>query len=458
MKKDNVTILGGGLCGSLLSVMLARRGMKVTLLERRADPRKDSGEVGRSINLVMSARGIRALRYAGIFEKIQSLLMPMQGRLIHDVEGKTELHPYGQDDSEVIYSVSRSELNRRLIECADTSSNVSIRFQHESVSYYPEEATLRVRDHRKGIDYDVKARPLIAADGAGSRVRRAFNNSATLSGTEELLGHSYKELAIPGTPEGEFQLSPDALHIWPRGGFMLIALPNPGGDFTLTLFFPAEGDPSFTSLNSDQKVQAFFHKEFADAVPLIEDLTGSWNRNPVGILGTVRCKHWHEGGNLLLIGDAAHAVVPFHGQGMNLAFEDCVILDQVLDNPDADWETVFRVFETEQIANANAIADMALENYIEMRDTVRDPKYRLRRELSFELERRLPNRFIPRYSMIMFHDEIPYAVAQERGLAQHNLLLGLTENVDSIDEIDIDNAVRAVRNRLPPVPRSRQKI
>jgi kynurenine 3-monooxygenase len=198
-------------------------------------------------------------------------------------------------------------------------------------------------------------------------------------------------------------------------------------------------------------VTELFKQQFADAVPLIEDLVGSWNRNPVSILGTVRCKHWHDRGNLLLIGDAAHAVVPFHGQGMNLAFEDCVILDQVLENRNADWETVFRVFETEQIANANAIADMALENYVEMRDTVRDPKYLLRKELSFALERRLPNRFIPRYSMIMFHDEIPYSVAQERGLAQHGLLVQLTEGVDSINDIDIDAAVRYVESRLPPV-------
>jgi kynurenine 3-monooxygenase len=451
MKKDNVTILGGGLCGSLLSVMLARRGIKVTLLERRADPRKDGTEVGRSINLVLSSRGIRALKHADLFEQIEPLLMPMQGRLIHDEDGKTELHPYGQKETEVIYSVSRAELNRKLIECADSAHNVSVRFQHESVSYYPEEATLRVRDHIKGSDYDLKARPLIAADGAGSRVRRAFNNTDALSGTEELLGHSYKELVIPSGPDGEFQLSPDALHIWPRGEYMLIALPNPGGDFTLTLFFPAEGDISFSSLDSDQRVTDFFNETFADAVPLIEDLVGSWNRNPVGILGTVRCKNWHEGGNLLLIGDAAHAVVPFHGQGMNLAFEDCVILDQVLENPDADWATVFSVYQAEQIANANAIADMALENYVEMRDTVRDPKYLLRKELSFELERRLPNRFIPRYSMVMFHDEIPYAVAQERGAIQQRLLKELTEGIDSVDEIEIDEAVRLVESRLPPV-------
>jgi len=232
---------------------------------------------------------------------------------------------------------------------------------------------------------------------------------------------------------------------------MLIALPNPEGDFTLTLFFPSEGELSFASLDSDQKVADFFDTNFQDAVPLIDDLLGTWNSNPVGILGTVRCKHWHDGGDLLLIGDAAHAVVPFHGQGMNLAFEDCVVLDQVLDNPDADWETVFEVFEKEQIANANAIADMALENYIEMRDTVRDPQYVLRKELSFALERRLPNRFIPRYSMIMFHNEISYATAQERGDVQQRLLEELTEGIDSIDKIDIDEAVKIIETRLPPV-------
>lgn len=451
MKKNSVTILGGGLCGSLLSVVLARRGMKVTLLERQADPRKDGAVGGRSINLAMSSRGIRALKHAGVFEQIEPLLMPMAGRLIHDEDGATELHSYGQDDSEVIYSVSRADLNHALLDCAETTHNVAIRFQQEAVSYYPKESTLRVRDHVKGSDYDVRAKPLIAADGAGSIVRRAFSETDRLSGTEDLLEHSYKELAIPGGPNGEYQMESNALHIWPRGGFMLIALPNPGGDFTLTLFLPSEGEVSFVSLDTDQKVTEFFDKHFADAVPLIEDLTGAWNQNPVGILGTVRCKHWHDGGDMLLIGDAAHAVVPFHGQGMNLAFEDCVILDLVLDNPDADWVTVFEVFEAEQIANANAIADMALENYIEMRDTVRNPKYLLRKELSFELERRLPKRFIPRYSMIMFHDEIPYAVAQERGIVQQRLLEELTESVDSIDEIDLDAAVRMVESRLPPV-------
>jgi kynurenine 3-monooxygenase len=214
---------------------------------------------------------------------------------------------------------------------------------------------------------------------------------------------------------------------------------------------PNEGPNSFAAINTDEKVTAFFAEHFADTVSLIDDLIGTWRRNPVGILGTVRCKHWHSEDDTLLIGDAAHAVVPFHGQGMNLGFEDCVVLDLVLDNPRATWDTVFDVFEKEQMANANAIADMALENYVEMRDTVRHPKYLLSRELSFVLEKRLPKRFIPRYSMIMFHDEIPYAVAQERGLLQQRLLEEITEGIDSIAEIDIDAAVRKIESRLPPV-------
>jgi kynurenine 3-monooxygenase len=451
MSRSNVSIIGAGLCGSLLSIILARRGIKVTVLERQADPRKLQAVAGRSINLVLSARGNRALNYAGIFEHIEPLLVPMKGRLIHHQDGTTEMQPYGQRESEQIYSVSRAELNRILIDTAEKEYDVRVRFEHEAVSYYPDEAILRIRDHEKSADYDVRANPVIGADGAGSVIRRAFSDARTLSPSETLLEHSYKELSIPANADGSFQLEHDVLHIWPRGGFMLIALPNPGGDFTLTLFLPSSGPNSFAELDSDHKVGEFFEQNFADVVPLVDNLIDSYQQNPVGILGTVRCKHWHDEDKLLLIGDAAHAVVPFHGQGMNLAFEDCVVLDQVLENPDADWKTVFEVYEAEQIANANAIADMALENYVEMRDTVRNPKHVLRKQLSFELERRLPNRFIPRYSMVMFHDEIPYAVAQERGAVQQQLLEKLTENAESIEQIDLDSAAAEVEKRLPPL-------
>jgi kynurenine 3-monooxygenase len=451
VNRSSVSIIGAGLCGSLLSIILARRGIKVTVLERQVDPRTTQAMAGRSINLVLSARGNRALQYAGIFEHIEPLLVPMKGRLIHHEDGTTEMQPYGQRESEQIYSVSRAELNRILVETAENDYNVGVRFQQEAVSYYPEEAVLRIRDHEKSADYDMKASPIIGADGAGSVIRRAFTDVETIRPGESLLEHSYKELSIPSNTDGSFQLEPDVLHIWPRGGFMLIALPNPGGDFTLTLFMPNTGANSFVELDCDEKVSEFFSRNFADVVPLIDNLIVNYSQNPVGILGTVRCAHWHDGEKMLLIGDAAHAVVPFHGQGMNLAFEDCVVLDQVLENPDADWKTVFEVYEAEQIGNANAIADMALENYVEMRDTVRNPKHVLRKQLSFELERRLPNRFIPRYSMVMFHDEIPYAIAQERGAVQQKLLEELTENVDRIEQIDMDNAAAEVEKRLPPL-------
>jgi kynurenine 3-monooxygenase len=381
MSRGNVTIIGAGLCGSLLSVILARRGIKTTVLERQPDPRTNEVPAGRSINLALSSRGIRALKYAGIFDRVEPLLMPMKGRLIHQGSEDPELQPYGQKDNEIIFSVSRAELNKILIDTAETQHGVRLQFKHEAVSYYPEEAVLRVRDHDKACDYDVKASPIIAADGAGSVVRRAYGDSATIGASESLLGHGYKELTIPADEHGDFQLQNDVLHIWPRGGFMLIALPNPGGNFTLTLFYPNSGGERFAELDSETLAADFFAEHFADVVPLIDNLAATISNNPVGILGTVRCKHWHDKGQVLLIGDAAHAVVPFHGQGMNLAFEDCVILDLVLENPDADWETVFKVFETEQIANANAIADMALDNYVEMRDRDRDPKYVLRKDL-----------------------------------------------------------------------------
>ena len=451
MSSDSVTILGAGLCGSLLSIVLARRGIEVTILDQRPDPRSTEAAGGRSINLAMSARGIRGLRHAGVFDAIEPLLIPMRGRCVHEVDGSTTLHPYGQREHEVIYSVSRAALNRELVTAAISEFNVDVRFEQAAVAFHREESVLRIRNLPDANEYDVSADPLIAADGAGSVIRRAYADSNVITATEELLQHRYREFEIPAGPDGTFLMEKNALHIWPRGGFMLIALPNPGGDFTLTLFIPTEGDHSFASLDSDEKVYNFFDEQFPDATPLIKEGFRSWHNNPEGVLGTVRCNHWHDGGNVLLIGDAAHAVVPFHGQGMNLAFEDCVVLDRVIDESGTDWATVFEVFESEQIDNANAIADMALENYIEMRDTVREPNFLLRKELGFALEQRLPERFIPRYSMIMFHDEIPYAVAQQRGLVQQRLLEELTEGVEDIDQIDIDAAVALAASRLAPL-------
>ncbi|HSD68071.1 MAG TPA: NAD(P)/FAD-dependent oxidoreductase, partial [Woeseiaceae bacterium] len=407
MRDGSVNIIGAGLCGSLLSIMFARRGITSSVYERQQDPRCSKPSAGRSINLAMSARGMRALRHAGLLAEVEPLLLPMRGRLIHKENGTTELQPYGQREQEQIYSVSRAGLNRLLVTAACERHGVAMQFGREAVEYAPKGRGLTVRNHDNSNTYTISHSPLIAADGAGSRLRRAFSADSYISPAESLLPHGYKELSIPAGPGGRFRLATGALHVWPRGGFMLIALPNPGGDFTLTLFLPNDGPASFAALDSATSVSRFFEQHFADVMPLIPDLTATFAANPVGILGTVRCRHWHVGGDLLLIGDAAHAVVPFHGQGMNLAFEDCVVLDEILAQSAGDWDSVFRTFEHRQLDNANAIADMALENYVEMRDTVRDPGFLLRKALAFELERRLPGRFIPRYSMVMFHDEIP---------------------------------------------------
>jgi len=446
MREERVTIVGAGLCGSLLAIVLKRRGLDVSVLERRADPRTGRAAAGRSINLALSARGIRALRHAGIFSKVAPLLMPMRGRIVHNEDGSTELQPYGRREEEQIFSVSRAELNRILIDTAERDYDTVLSFEQEAREFDAASRELRVSDLARGRDYALRQGPVIAADGAGSAIRRALG--ASVGAAEALLPHGYKELGIPAGPGGCHRIDARGLHIWPRGDFMLIALPNPGGDFTLTLFMPNEGRRSFGSLGKPALVRTFFMRWFADVVPLIPDLEEAFLTNPVGVLGTVRCRRWHAAGDVLLIGDAAHAIVPFHGQGMNLAFEDCMLLERILEAKEG-WERAFAVFETEQKPNANAIADMALENYVEMRDTVRDPKYKLRKALSFELERRLPNRFIPRYSMVMFHDEIPYAVAQQRGVVQQELLDDLVRNAASLDEIDMGVAEALVRAKLP---------
>jgi len=443
-----INIIGAGLCGSLLSIMLAKRGIAVKIYERQEDPRHGNVTGGRSINLAMSARGIHALRHAGVFAEIEPLLVPMRGRRVHKEDGSSELLPYGQKSDEQIYSVSRAALNRILIDNAERKHGVVIEFQQEAAVHDPDDASVVMRNVVDDSEYTILDKPVIAADGAGSAVRRAYGDSDIIAATESLLPHSYKELAIPADPDGGYQLATGALHIWPRGGFMLIALPNPGGDFTLTLFLPDEGENGFSRLKTDRDVVDFFETHFADVTTLIPDLPTMYARNPVGVLGTVRCKHWHDRDNFLLIGDAAHAVVPFHGQGMNLAFEDCVVLDRVIERSQTSWAETFAEFEQQQMANANAIADMALENYVEMRDTVRDPKFALRKAVSFELERRVPRRFIPRYSMVMFHAEIPYAVAQQRGEIQEKILTMLTDGVASLDQIDLAAAVRNVVQEL----------
>jgi len=448
---EPVNIIGAGQCGTLLGITLARLDFAVDIYERFEDPRIHDAEAGRSINLALAARGINGLARSGILKHVQPLLVPMRGRMVHHIDGSTEFLPYGQHEHEEIYSVTRSGLNQALLDIADADPRVDIHFRQQAIGYDGPDRSVHMQDNDDGSLYQVATCPLFAADGAGSVIRRSFDGTDTFGGVESLLRHGYKELAIPAGTGGRYRLEAGALHIWPRGGFMLIALPNPGGDFTLTLFLPKEGDPGFDSLADEKSIERFFEAQFPDALSLISEPAQTMMEHPLGELGTVRCRHWHDRGNVLLIGDAAHAIVPFHGQGMNLAFEDCMVLEHFIRLHGSDWANVFARFEAEQLANANAIADMALDNYVEMRDTVRDPKFALRKSLAFELEKRLPNTFIPRYSMVMFHADIPYLVAQQRGEVQNALLEEFTANAADLASVDIDGAVAAAADRLPPI-------
>ena len=441
-----VNIVGAGLAGALLALLLARRGLRVTLYERRADPRQVAPERGRSINLALAARGMRALERAGVMQQVRALLIPMRGRMIHERSGQAALQPYGQHEHEVIFSVGRAELNRVLIEEAARHASVSVRFNQQCLGADGPAQRLRFRDQPSGATYDVALSPTIATDGAGSTVRASLAAAGLLSVREEWLAHDYKELTVP--PGAAGTLERHALHIWPRGGFMLIALPNTDGSFTATLFLAREGVPSFAALGTPQAVMQFFSREFGDALPLLPDLPAQFAAHPQGQLGTVHTAPWHLKGQVLLLGDAAHAIVPFHGQGMNAAFEDCSVLDELLARH-RDWQGLFGEFERSRRPNTAAIARMALENYTEMRDTVLDARFVRRRTIAMGLERRFPGRFIPRYSMVMFHPEIPYAEALRRGEVQAQLLEELDPG--SGTEPDPALAARLVNERLPPL-------
>jgi kynurenine 3-monooxygenase len=440
-----IAIVGGGPAGSLLAILLARRGLAPIVFERSA-PFTTTAAGGRSINLALAARGIEALRRAGIDAAVLPQLIAMRGRMLHDVDGRQRFLAYGQRATEEIYSVSRAGLNTLLYKLAAERFGVEYRFNQRCVDV--DLATglpiLETAAGRAPLEADV----VLAADGAGSEVRRALAEGGAIAASEDLLDHGYKELTIPADRGGEFVFAEGALHIWPRGGFMLIALPNVDGSFTATLFLPHRGEPSFETLGA-ANVEALFRREFPDALPLMPALQREYLAHPTGLLGTVECRPWSYRDKLLLIGDAAHAIVPFHGQGMNAAFEDCTALDELIARHGVDaWGTVFAEFERLRAPNTRAIAEMAIENYREMRDEVRDAKFQLRADLSFELERRFPGQFVPRYSMVMFHPEIPYAEAQRRGAIQARILHELTDDAPDLPSVDLQRAARLIQTEL----------
>ncbi len=447
---DPVRIVGAGPTGSLLAILLQRRGFKVTLYETRADPRGNSGESGRSINLALADRGMHALQAAGMASHIAGALVTMRGRLIHERNGAPSLHLYGTRPHEVIHSISRHRLNQTLLDAAARLPGVEIRFEHRLEDLDFTTGTAQIRDERHDQLTMVRMRPLLATDGAGSVTRRRMASSGLIEAEESDLAHGYKELSIPAASDGSYRMASDVLHIWPRGDFMLIALPNADGSFTATLFLPKRGAVSFEALGSPADIERFLRTEFPDVHGLMPDAVAEFRRNPTGFLGTVYAHRWSSGGMTALIGDAAHAIVPFHGQGMNCCFEDCLEFDAGVAR-NSTWEDVFAEFFAARKPDTDAIAAMALENYLEMRERVTDPRFRLQQLLALELERLHPRRFIPRYSMVMFHHEIPYRTAQLRGAIQTRLLTGLTANAATLEDIDYARASREIKRELTPI-------
>jgi kynurenine 3-monooxygenase len=440
-----ITVIGAGLAGALLATLLAQAGFRVVVYERHADPRRGGAPGGRSINLALAARGRHALRKAGLLEAADRFTLPMAGRMMHSEWGELTHQPYGASEDEVIWSTHRSRLNRLLLDAAEATGLVDIHFGHELRTVDWDARRLRF-DKDRTSSFEV----LLGADGAGSALRRALDTAGDLAVSEELLDHGYLELTLPPNEDGDFALDPRALHIWPRGGFMMIALPNDDRSFTGTLFLPRFGDVSFDRLSDWVHQQDFFELHFRDALPLLPQLREDFATHPIGLLGTVRCKRWRRGGDAVLLGDAAHAIVPFHGQGMNAAFEDCVALLRLLEDRRQSWASVLERFEKMRIPQANAIADMALENYGIMRAAVRDPGFLLRKKLEHELERRHGDRFVPRYSLVMFHRG-PYDEAYRRGEIQADILDRLLEGAGTLEEVDFNSAARLITGRLEPL-------
>jgi kynurenine 3-monooxygenase len=428
----NITIIGGGLVGSLLSIYLSGRGHKVNVYERRGDMRKAKMAAGRSINLALSDRGWKGLEGAGIGDAIRKVAIPMYGRMIHSVSGELTFQPYGKGN-QAIWSVSRGGLNCELMDIAEQNSNVKFYFNERCTHIDLKTASSYFENQTNHKPTESKSDIVFGADGAFSAARLQMQLSIDgFNYSQYYLEHGYKELSIPPATEGGWQMEKNALHIWPRGGYMLIALPNIDGSFTCTLFFPQHGEPSFASLTDSEKVQSFFEKIFPDALQLMPALRDDFFHNPTGSLVTVKCFPWHYSDKLCLIGDAAHAVVPFYGQGMNCGFEDCTVLDSLLKSND-NWETIFSEFDKLRKPNSDAIADMAVDNFIEMRDKVGDKKFLLRKKIEAWFSDKHPGKWIPQYTMVTFSPDIPYADAQKGG-RQHDAIMNRVMEIPGIEE------------------------
>ncbi len=453
-KNEHILIIGAGLCGSLLALRLAQRGYKVTVAEKRPDLRKTNISAGRSINLAFSDRGIKAMKLVGINHKITPLCIPMNGRMIHDTSGNSFLSPYSGRSHEYINSISRGELNGVLLTEAENHNNVSILFNKKCTSVDIENTTATFYCYETKKELQLNADVIIGTDGAGSVLRKSYylEKKFLFSYSQNYLQHGYKELSIPPTQDGGFKIEKNALHIWPRGDFMLIALPNLDGSFTVTLFLSYnEGKYNFDNLNNAEKVTTFFKEQFPDAYKLMPNLVDEFFANPTGALGTVKCSPWHYKGNTLLMGDAAHAIVPFYGQGMNASFEDVVVFDEILEQHQGNWEATFKAYEKTRKKDTDAIADLALDNFHEMKDHVANPIFQKKRKLEIALEQTYPDQYFSKYAMVTFNENMPYSKAMTLGRAQDKALLNMIADNEINTDEDLATVLKKVKEETKEI-------
>lgn len=429
-----VSVIGSGLVGSLLSIYLAKRGYDVNVFESRPDMRKNRIRAGKSINLALSDRGLRGLDGIGIGDEIRKISIPMYGRFIHNVDGSTSFQPYGKK-GQAINSVSRGGINMKLMDLAEAHSNVKIKFNERCTgldlkngsSSFINEKTFEVSDFKSDL--------IFGSDGAFSAARlSAMLSTDRFEYRQFYLEHAYKELVIPAGPDGDFLLEKNALHIWPRKSFMMIALPNIDRTFTCTLFLPFEGENSFANLKTRDDVKDFFEKEFPDAVSLMPTLINDFVANPVASLVTVKCFPWTFSDKLALIGDAAHAIVPFYGQGMNCGFEDCVVLNELIDKHKENWQEIFCEYQNLRKPDGDAVADLAVGNFVEMRDKTADPKFLLQKKIEAWFSEKHPDKWIPQYTMVTYRPDIRYSTALKDGERQNKIMQEVMANVPGIME------------------------
>ncbi|MAN59102.1 MAG: kynurenine 3-monooxygenase [Flavobacteriaceae bacterium] len=447
-KKEHILIIGAGLCGSLLALRMGQRGYRVTLVEKRPDLREVDQDAGRSINLALSDRGLRGLRLAGVEEAALALCIPMNGRMIHPAHGEPFLSAYSGRENEYINSVSRPGLNKLLLDAAEELDSVSIIFNHSCESVILENAAATFTNHATGKTVTMKGDILIGADGAGSAVRKSMFQDRQLlfSFSQQWLTHGYKEIEIPAAKNGGYRTYKNALHIWPRGEDMLIALPNLDGSFTVTLFLPyKDSDYCFENLTSAEKVIEYFETEFPDAVSLMPNLIDEFFTHPTGPLGTIKCSPWSSYGKTLLMGDAAHAIVPFYGQGMNASFEDVVVFDAILAENEGQWETIFSKYESVRKKDTDAIADLAVDNFHEMKEHTASALFQQKRKLELEFEREFPKEYHSKYSLVTFNEKISYSQALRQGRAQDKAILNLLDDGSLPKTLSLREKLRLVQ-------------